>query len=582
MKISFIPLLICLSLAPSLIRATSFPQDTIWQVQLDSIWGTGAPTEAKLAIFDSITTLIDSDFAGFPDLPGDWDAKVAEYRDEITLSVSKGRFTAILNYLSMYLYDGHSRIYHPEINRDYEGKPGIPVVYVGDWNTETRFGAALTPLPDSSLLVYNVIPEHPFNLQPGDRILGYDGIKWNQWVDRLLDAELPVAELGPVSLFAGTEESLRETWLSGAGRNWHLFDTLDVLPYGSSDTLHYSTLALQNISGRLPSTDQIPIPGVPMPDTSWEDPVSWGIISGTEIGYIYIWSWYHNSADRKFTDAVDSLINVMNVDGIILDMRCNHGGYLQNCLNGLSLLTQDSLPKMGHAHRDWTSDRMSFLYSWEFQFNDRDTTSTFSKPIAVLVGPKTASAAEYFTLWLSYLPNVRIFGKPTNGSFGNAKSQAFGTESWIAIYTYNIGILDVDSVQYLAHHSAPLDEQVWLTPESVVQGKDNVVETARTWIELNTSIRQSPALPSRITLAQNYPNPFNLQTTFRFSLDKDSYIKLLIYNVEGRLVETVCDQVYSTGTYEIRWAPKTLASGIYFYRLQTKEYQLVKKMIMVK
>ena len=70
-------------------------------------------------------------------------------------------------------------------------------------------------------------------------------------------------------------------------------------------------------------------------------------------------------------------------------------------------------------------------------------------------------------------------------------------------------------------------------------------------------------------LDQNYPNPFNPSTTIKYSIPLTSNVTLKIYNILGKEIETLISKKQSAGNYEIVFNSENLASGIYFYRLQT-------------
>jgi hypothetical protein len=95
------------------------------------------------------------------------------------------------------------------------------------------------------------------------------------------------------------------------------------------------------------------------------------------------------------------------------------------------------------------------------------------------------------------------------------------------------------------------------------------------------------ASPSFEELQQNYPNPFNPQTQIEFSLTEASKVSLVIYNLLGQKVITLVDEMLPKGKHKVHWngedeSRNKAASGIYFYRLQTGEYNEVRKMIMLK
>ncbi len=88
-------------------------------------------------------------------------------------------------------------------------------------------------------------------------------------------------------------------------------------------------------------------------------------------------------------------------------------------------------------------------------------------------------------------------------------------------------------------------------------------------------------------LMNNYPNPFNPETTFRFSIKESSPTRLSIYNLKGQLVRRLVDQDLPAGTHQIVWngrdtANRSVASGVYLYRLESKDYSHTKRAILMK
>jgi hypothetical protein len=89
-------------------------------------------------------------------------------------------------------------------------------------------------------------------------------------------------------------------------------------------------------------------------------------------------------------------------------------------------------------------------------------------------------------------------------------------------------------------------------------------------------------IPEKYYIEQNYPNPFNPTTTISYALPKSSYVKLSIYDINGRLVETLVNENKNSGYYTVVWNAEKVASGIYFYRINASEYSYVKKCLLVK
>ena len=89
-------------------------------------------------------------------------------------------------------------------------------------------------------------------------------------------------------------------------------------------------------------------------------------------------------------------------------------------------------------------------------------------------------------------------------------------------------------------------------------------------------------VPKVYSLAQNYPNPFNPTTTINFGLPKAGLVKLVIYDILGRVVSTLVNEHREAGTYNIAFDASNISSGVYFYKLEAGDFSSIKKMVLVK
>jgi hypothetical protein len=89
-------------------------------------------------------------------------------------------------------------------------------------------------------------------------------------------------------------------------------------------------------------------------------------------------------------------------------------------------------------------------------------------------------------------------------------------------------------------------------------------------------------LPTRFDLAQNYPNPFNPVTSIKYQLPKDVKVMIKVYDVLGRELQSLVNEVQKAGYYEVKFDGSSVASGIYFYKIVAGDYSSVKKMMLVK
>jgi hypothetical protein len=83
-------------------------------------------------------------------------------------------------------------------------------------------------------------------------------------------------------------------------------------------------------------------------------------------------------------------------------------------------------------------------------------------------------------------------------------------------------------------------------------------------------------------LKQNYPNPFNPTTRIDYSLPEFTYVNLIVYDVLGRMLNTLVSDYKSAGDYSVDFNASNLPSGIYFYQIITPSYSSIKKMILMK
>lgn len=89
-------------------------------------------------------------------------------------------------------------------------------------------------------------------------------------------------------------------------------------------------------------------------------------------------------------------------------------------------------------------------------------------------------------------------------------------------------------------------------------------------------------LPVQFKLYQNYPNPFNPKTVISYELLVTNYVKLAVYDLTGREIKTLVNENQQAGKYEVDFSAERLASGVYFYKLQTDNFTETKKMVLLK
>ena len=102
-----------------------------------------------------------------------------------------------------------------------------------------------------------------------------------------------------------------------------------------------------------------------------------------------------------------------------------------------------------------------------------------------------------------------------------------------------------------------------------------------------TDVDNNPGVIKGSNLYNNYPNPFNPSTVIKFDVAKKGKVTLRIFTIEGKLVTELMNGEMKSGSYSVTWNGTDpfgtkMSSGIYFYKLQTSDYQKIGKAILIK
>jgi hypothetical protein len=100
--------------------------------------------------------------------------------------------------------------------------------------------------------------------------------------------------------------------------------------------------------------------------------------------------------------------------------------------------------------------------------------------------------------------------------------------------------------------------------------------------EYSNIVRINVDIPNQYSLAQNYPNPFNPSTTIKYSLPSDGKVVLKVFDASGREVKELVNGYKPAGKYDINFNASSLASGVYYYRIESNNFTQTKKMLLIK
>jgi hypothetical protein len=113
-------------------------------------------------------------------------------------------------------------------------------------------------------------------------------------------------------------------------------------------------------------------------------------------------------------------------------------------------------------------------------------------------------------------------------------------------------------------------------------GRQSIIHTTDGGGSVTGTENNGQEITSNYTLYQNYPNPFNPITTIKFDIPESGNVILKIYDIRGKEVKTLFSEHFFAGEYEAVFDAAGLTSGVYFYKLITKNYTKTKRMILVK
>lgn len=211
------------------------------------------------------------------------------------------------------------------------------------------------------------------------------------------------------------------------------------------------------------------------------------------------------------------------------------------------------------------------------------STASLSADGETLTGDLYADATSTLNITLKNSTSL-------HGSVQNAGISLDATSSWTltgnSILTTFVdpsgvsgtSITNVTGNGYSIHYDSSLTANQYLGGKvySLVNG-GFLTPAAITDVESQGSL-----LPADWNLYQNYPNPFNPATNIKYTVAKAGVVKLKVFDITGREIKTLVDEVKNPGSYEVNFNALNLTSGVYFYRLASEGVVLTKKMVLIK
>lgn len=204
---------------------------------------------------------------------------------------------------------------------------------------------------------------------------------------------------------------------------------------------------------------------------------------------------------------------------------------------------------------------------------DKYVTDNFSNPDKWNLPDTVLQPGEFLLIWADEDSSQGINHANFKLSAGGEELGIFREEDgvFVPIDTFSFGAMSTD-ISYGRTEDGGL---VWQLFEVSTPGISNVLPTA-----INKQIN---TIPDQFLLEQNYPNPFNPKTTIKYHLPQNEEVEINIYNYLGQPISKLLAAKQSAGVYYVVWDASLFASGVYFYRLETKSgFTVTKKLILLK
>ncbi len=191
-------------------------------------------------------------------------------------------------------------------------------------------------------------------------------------------------------------------------------------------------------------------------------------------------------------------------------------------------------------------------------------------------GPSNTSC-QLFDMAMDNKNSVYITGRVYNSYIDHLVLVKYDTNGDLLYEGYY-----VESSLNTKGHDIEIDNNnnVFLIGESWKSGLKTIVlkyiQTPLSGNETNNIIPHTPRLN------QNYPNPFNSSTSISYYLPKNMYVNITIYDLLGRKIKRIVDEKKQAGNYKFTFITDNLSSGIYIYRLQADEFNITRKLLLIK
>ena len=113
-------------------------------------------------------------------------------------------------------------------------------------------------------------------------------------------------------------------------------------------------------------------------------------------------------------------------------------------------------------------------------------------------------------------------------------------------------------------------------------GNHDIWDVLAKHVRPSTPVSVTASVPTEVRLEQNFPNPFNARTSIEFWIPDARPVRLAVYDILGREITTLVDELTPAGTHVVPFEPAALPSGVYYYRLTAGNAVLARSTALVR
>lgn len=254
----------------------------------------------------------------------------------------------------------------------------------------------------------------------------------------------------------------------------------------------------------------------------------------------------------------------------------------------------------GFANSLWASGNNIWFGTDNFRIYNTDDYALSWQALS------TGSEKNSASLWFDFDFNIGLSGSinliktvnngnnwnteplPGSGNITGVSGSAHSRFNWVIRADNRIYLNPHNSNNWQHDYTAPDGNYTYISIErngyfsgAVFALRDNggISRTYFLSLGINTI---SSSVPEKFKLDQNYPNPFNPVTKIRFEIPESGHVKLIVFDITGREIETIVNGKMEPGIFEADFNASKLNSGVYFYRMSTEKFSETKKMVLIK